>query len=274
MMGFVASFLARWQDAFQNSGKGGKLVLVFGTAVSLFLLICCLCSIPVMLVDTDNTPEAADTSIASDSMVDEDQKELSRSDVEVPIAEEEQGEMPSATWTPEPTIMPSPTSTATATIKPTKTPTATSVPPTEPPPTKTPTATHVPPTSPPPTATQPPATATVPPTLPPPTATQPPATATVPPTLPPPTATPLPAVAEPPTAAAPTEPPPPPAPVAPGPVVITSVNKQAEYVDIQNQGTVDVDLGGWMLRSERGSQDCYLGSMLGAGQACKNLGNE
>ncbi|MBK7919332.1 MAG: thermonuclease family protein [Chloroflexi bacterium] len=41
-------------------------------------------------------------------------------------------------------------------------------------------------------------------------------------------------------------------PVAAGLVVIVGVNKQAEYVDIQNQGGTDVDLSGWVLLSEKG----------------------
>ena len=40
-------------------------------------------------------------------------------------------------------------------------------------------------------------------------------------------------------------------------------------MDIQNQGSADVDIGGWMLRSEKGNQDCWLGGVLGAGQALR-----
>lgn len=40
-------------------------------------------------------------------------------------------------------------------------------------------------------------------------------------------------------------------------------------MDIQNTGGNDVDLGGWMLRSEKGSQDCYLGGVIAAGQSLR-----
>jgi len=48
-------------------------------------------------------------------------------------------------------------------------------------------------------------------------------------------------------------------------VQIISVDKKAEYVDIKNFGFTTVSLNGWMLRSEKGFQDCYLGGNLEPG---------
>lgn len=48
-------------------------------------------------------------------------------------------------------------------------------------------------------------------------------------------------------------------------LVIIGLNKDAEYVDIQNQGDQVQDLTGWTLRSERGSQDCKLGGIIEPG---------
>jgi len=64
---------------------------------------------------------------------------------------------------------------------------------------------------------------------------------------------------------APTEAPPP----SPGVVAIVGVNKRDEYVDIQNQGGTDVDLNGWVLLSEKGSQSCNLGGVIAAGQTLR-----
>jgi micrococcal nuclease len=59
----------------------------------------------------------------------------------------------------------------------------------------------------------------------------------------------------------------------PGPsdaqVIILTVNKRQEYVDIQNVGTFDVDLVGWTLVSERGGQECALSSMIGVGETLR-----
>ena len=40
-------------------------------------------------------------------------------------------------------------------------------------------------------------------------------------------------------------------------------------MDIQNQGSADVDLGGWLLRSEKGDQDCWIGGVLSPGQVLR-----
>ncbi len=53
--------------------------------------------------------------------------------------------------------------------------------------------------------------------------------------------------------------------VAAAMVVIVGVNKSAEYVDIRNSGGQPQELSGWMLRSERGSQDCGLNGVIEAG---------
>ena len=60
-----------------------------------------------------------------------------------------------------------------------------------------------------------------------------------------------------------------PPPAVPGPVIIIAVNKVAEYVDIQNTGTAEVNLTGWTLVSEKGSQACSLGGILGGGQVLR-----
>jgi endonuclease YncB( thermonuclease family) len=50
-----------------------------------------------------------------------------------------------------------------------------------------------------------------------------------------------------------------------GQVLILTVNKRDEWVEIQNVGSYDVDLAGWNLISERGHQDCPLTGILNAG---------
>jgi len=40
-------------------------------------------------------------------------------------------------------------------------------------------------------------------------------------------------------------------------------------VDIQNTGGEPVDLAGWLLRSERGAQDCALGGVIQPGQVLR-----
>ncbi len=59
----------------------------------------------------------------------------------------------------------------------------------------------------------------------------------------------------------------------PGPsasqVIIVSVDKKAEYVDIQNLGSADMDLAGWNLVSERGRQECYLSGILTPGETLR-----
>ena len=70
-------------------------------------------------------------------------------------------------------------------------------------------------------------------------------------TIPTATGTPLPTVTSPPATAA-----------SSGSVLITAVNKTMEYVDLQNIGNAPVDLRGWRLVSETGSQSCTLGGVL------------
>jgi len=45
-------------------------------------------------------------------------------------------------------------------------------------------------------------------------------------------------------------------------VVIVGVDKQAEYVDVLNQGAEPVDLSGWRLLSVKGNQECILGGVI------------
>ena len=58
-------------------------------------------------------------------------------------------------------------------------------------------------------------------------------------------------------------------PTAVGQLVITTVNKREEFVDIQNTGGTEVVLDDWTLRSEKGPQDCRLSGVLGPGQALR-----
>ncbi len=78
------------------------------------------------------------------------------------------------------------------------------------------------------------------------------------PTLP--TATPSPQ----PTAQPPTSTPPPPT-ATPGSLQIVTVDKPAEFVEIQNQTAAPVDLAGWYLLSERGAQNCPLSGIIQPG---------
>ena len=52
-------------------------------------------------------------------------------------------------------------------------------------------------------------------------------------------------------------------------VVISRVNKEAEYVDLANIGSEPQDLAGWMLRSEKGPQDCRLSGVIEPGQTLR-----
>ncbi|MFZ5856732.1 MAG: thermonuclease family protein [Chloroflexota bacterium] len=52
-------------------------------------------------------------------------------------------------------------------------------------------------------------------------------------------------------------------------VIIVTVNKQAEYVDIKNVGSSPVNLNGWTLVSEKGNQACSLGGILEPGQTLR-----
>jgi hypothetical protein len=52
-------------------------------------------------------------------------------------------------------------------------------------------------------------------------------------------------------------------------VIITTVNKREEWVDIQNVGGVLQDLGGWVLLSEKGNQACDLHGVIQAGQTIR-----
>jgi endonuclease YncB( thermonuclease family) len=45
-------------------------------------------------------------------------------------------------------------------------------------------------------------------------------------------------------------------------VIIFSVNKTEEFVDIQNVGDTAIDLGGWKLVSEQGKEECKLSGVI------------
>lgn len=47
-----------------------------------------------------------------------------------------------------------------------------------------------------------------------------------------------------------------------GSVIIYTVNKEGEFVDIQNVGDIALDLKGWKLVSEQGNQDCELEGVI------------
>ena len=51
-----------------------------------------------------------------------------------------------------------------------------------------------------------------------------------------------------------------------GNLEIVFVDKEAEYVDIKNNSSSPVDLNGWMLVSEKGSQACDLGGIIQSGE--------
>jgi endonuclease YncB( thermonuclease family) len=61
-----------------------------------------------------------------------------------------------------------------------------------------------------------------------------------------------------------------PTPIASDPqIIIVTVNKREEWVDIQNMGNSDLDLTGWNLVSERGNQDCPLSGTIKAGETLR-----
>ena len=106
----------------------------------------------------------------------------------------------------------------------------------------------------------------------------PPATETQTPTqsLPAATLTPIPAATDTPVPPSPANTATQPAPTQPaatptsgGSVLIIAVDKPAEYVDIQNLRDEPVDLGGWRLVSETGSQSCPLRGTLGPSEVLR-----
>jgi hypothetical protein len=52
-------------------------------------------------------------------------------------------------------------------------------------------------------------------------------------------------------------------------IEIIAVNKEEEYVDIQNIGNQTQNLSGWYLVSERGNQTCYLSGNIGPGEVLR-----
>ena len=60
-----------------------------------------------------------------------------------------------------------------------------------------------------------------------------------------------------------------PAPAGKAQLAIVALDKRAEYADIRNNGAAPVDLSGWVLRSERGSQDCALAGVIQPGETLR-----
>src|SRR5687768_11336891 len=54
-----------------------------------------------------------------------------------------------------------------------------------------------------------------------------------------------------------------------GDLAIIALDKDAEFTDIMNRGAMPVDLSGWILRSEKGAQDCPLGGVLAPGDSLR-----
>ena len=54
-----------------------------------------------------------------------------------------------------------------------------------------------------------------------------------------------------------------------GNVIIINVNKNAEYVDLKNNGNGPQDLRGWVLVSERGNQRCVLSGIIQPGEVLR-----
>lgn len=52
-------------------------------------------------------------------------------------------------------------------------------------------------------------------------------------------------------------------------VFIRYVNKVAEYVDLENNGTQPQNLSGWKIVSETGGQTCWLGGLINAGSTLR-----
>lgn len=52
-------------------------------------------------------------------------------------------------------------------------------------------------------------------------------------------------------------------------IIIIAVNKSAEYVDIQNRSNQPIDLTGWRLDSEKGSQSCTLSGTIQPGETLR-----
>ncbi len=241
------TYLIRIRDwyltRFGGASRRGKLALL---AVPLLLACCGVSFLSTLISPPDDPTPTAEVAARAAT-------------VELAVAEPTD-EPPAAT--DEPTAAPSPTPRPTNTARPTVAPTATDEP------------------------TQPPAraatmgaatalfaTAAAQPTAAPATATSAPAP-TAAPTLAAPTAIP--------PTAAPTQPPPQPTatlPAAAGSLVIIGLDKRAEVVTIRNDGGAEVNLGGWVLRSEKGSQDCALGGVIGPSQTlqiwalAENAGN-
>lgn len=62
-------------------------------------------------------------------------------------------------------------------------------------------------------------------------------------------------------------------------ITVIRVNDRQEYADIRNNSAAPIDLSGWMLRSEKGQQDCSLGGVINPNEVlrvwarAKDVGN-
>jgi hypothetical protein len=61
--------------------------------------------------------------------------------------------------------------------------------------------------------------------------------------------------------------------VGSGTLSIAAVDKREEYVDVRNGGQEPVRLEGWVLRSERGRQECALSGQLRGGGHVAGVGD-
>lgn len=250
-MAFFTRLREWWLTKFKGTNSFGKLALL---GVPLLVGCCFITTCSTMVFSPSSDTDTATAEVA---------ERVATIAIETEILATEEPATATVEPTATETAMPSATATAqpteTATKKPTAIPTNTSVStatsrPTQPP-VRAATAVAATVTASLPTPTSAPLPTAIPPT--------------VPPTAIPPTA--VPPVAVPPTAVPPTALPQPTATLqtATGSLVIIGVNKSDEYVDIRNDGGAAVDLSGWILRSEKGPQDCALGGSIGPGQVLR-----
>ena len=278
-MNRLTRFSNWWLTQYRGQGCLGRIILsAFTTGI--LLSSCFICFVSLSIVTTPFRPEpTAESQVVSLAVGEDTATAESSGSVATAITDTIQ---PIATAEDPATTFPNPTQeesarqatspairAATAVVLTVEAAPTSTRPPTRIPPTATnpplPTATQrILPTSLPPTAIPPTA---VPPTAVPPTAVPPtaiPATAVLPTAIPPTSVppTPVPATDVPPQPTAPL-------PVGNGVLEIIGVNKSAEYVDIRNNDVGPVDLAGWTLRSERGSQDCSLGGVIQPGEVLR-----
>lgn len=237
-MNSLSRFWNWWAGQWRGTTRLGKIAML---VVPLFLG-CCGMTMLSTLVSPDVEP-SAESAIAGERLATVDIAAAA------PTADSPTAEPPTSAPTDEPTPVPATATARPSATRPPATPVPTAQPTAEPPPTDAPVqaATSVAATV---AASQPTAV--------PPTSAPTLAPTAVPPTAIPPTAAPTTEVL--PTATLPT---------ATGALVIIGVDKRAEVVTIRNDGGAEVNLAGWILRSEKGPQDCALGGIIGPGQTLR-----